>query len=40
MPHFNESSALLFKRCVEAGIESPAELASIIINSRRMRART
>ena len=29
MPHFNDSSALLFTRCVEAGIESPAELANI-----------
>jgi putative chitinase len=33
MPHFNESSALLFKRCVEAGIESPAELANIMGNA-------
>lgn len=28
MPRFNESSALLFTRSVEAGIESPAELAN------------
>lgn len=33
MPHFNDSSALLFKRCVEAGIESPAELANIMGNA-------
>lgn len=33
MPHFNESSALLFRRCVEAGIESPAELANIMGNA-------
>ncbi|MEP6899593.1 MAG: XVIPCD domain-containing protein [Rhodanobacter sp.] len=33
MPHFNESSALLFQRCVEAGIESPAELANIMGNA-------
>jgi putative chitinase len=33
MPHFNESSALLFKRCIEAGIESPAELANIMGNA-------
>lgn len=33
MPHFNQSSALLFKRCVEAGIESPAELANIMGNA-------
>lgn len=33
MPLFNESSALLFKRCVEAGIESPAELANIMGNA-------
>lgn len=33
MPHFNESSALLFKCCVEAGIESPAELANIMGNA-------
>jgi len=33
MPQFNESSALLFKRCVEAGIESPAELANIMGNA-------
>lgn len=33
MPHFNNSSALLFKRCVEAGIESPAELANIMGNA-------
>lgn len=33
MPHFNESSALLFTRCVEAGIESPAELANIMGNA-------
>ncbi|HEV2680899.1 MAG TPA: XVIPCD domain-containing protein [Rhodanobacter sp.] len=33
MPYFNESSALLFKRCVEAGIESPAELANIMGNA-------
>jgi putative chitinase len=33
MPHFNESSALLFKRCVQAGIESPAELANIMGNA-------
>jgi putative chitinase len=33
MPHFNRSSALLFKRCVEAGIESPAELANIMGNA-------
>lgn len=33
MPHFNDSSALLFKRCVEAGIESPTELANILGNA-------
>lgn len=33
MPQFNESSALLFQRCVEAGIESPAELANIMGNA-------
>ncbi len=33
MPKFNESSALLFTRCVEAGIESPAELANIMGNA-------
>lgn len=33
MPHFNESSALLFKRCIEAGIDSPAELANIMGNA-------
>lgn len=33
MPRFNARSALLFKRCVEAGIESPAELANIMGNA-------
>lgn len=33
MPHFNESSALLFKRCIEEGIDSPAELANIMGNA-------
>lgn len=33
MPRFNESSALLFKRCIEAGIDSPAELANILGNA-------
>ncbi|MEP7186971.1 MAG: XVIPCD domain-containing protein [Rhodanobacter sp.] len=33
MPRFNESSALLFERSVEAGIESPAELANIMGNA-------
>lgn len=33
MPHFNQSSALLFKRCVEAGIQSPDELANIMGNA-------
>jgi putative chitinase len=33
MPYFNESSALLFRRCVEAGIESPTELANIMGNA-------
>lgn len=33
MPHFTDSSALLFKRCVEAGIESPSELANIMGNA-------
>jgi hypothetical protein len=33
MPKFNENSALLFTRCVEAGIESPGELANIMGNA-------
>src|SRR5215831_12417977 len=33
MPQFNESSALLFKRSVEAGITSPTELANILGNA-------
>lgn len=33
MPRFNESSALLFKRCVESGIDSPSELANIMGNA-------
>lgn len=33
MPDFNESSALLLKRCIEAGITSPAELANIMGNA-------
>jgi len=33
MPKFNESSAVLFKACVDAGITSPAELANIMGNA-------
>ncbi|WP_063671673.1 glycoside hydrolase family 19 protein [Dyella thiooxydans] len=33
MPRFNESSALLFKRCIESGIDSPSELANILGNA-------
>lgn len=33
MPHFNESSALLFKRFVEAGVTSPQELANVMGNA-------
>ena len=30
MPRFNQSSALLFTRFVEAGVTSPQELANVI----------
>lgn len=33
MPHFNESSALLFKRFVETGVASPEELANVMGNA-------
>lgn len=33
MPHFNESSALLFKRFVESGVTSPQELANVMGNA-------
>ncbi|MBU6249043.1 MAG: hypothetical protein KGN77_14935 [Xanthomonadaceae bacterium] len=33
MPRFNESSALLFERRIEGGIDSPAELANIMGNA-------
>lgn len=33
MPKFNDSSALLFKACIDAGITSPAELANIMGNA-------
>lgn len=33
MPRFNESSAFLFKRCIESGIDSPSELANILGNA-------
>jgi putative chitinase len=33
MPKFNENAALLFKKCIDAGIESPNELANIMGNA-------
>lgn len=33
MPQFNQSSALLLKRFVEAGITSPEELANVMGNA-------
>lgn len=33
MPKFNDSSALLFKACIDEGITSPAELANIMGNA-------